>query len=221
MRKGSGSVGGALVAGILVVAPVYLAVLLLLKAIKSLTVLLKPLAGLLPDWLPGEGILSLLLVLVFCYLVGLAIRTSPGQAIRRRIERSVFDKIPGYALFRGFTQRLAGESEDESWKPALAEIEDALVPAFIIEELADGRYTVFVPSVPTPLAGTVYVLSHDRVHPLDIAFTQAMKTVSRWGSGCKDLVAAMESTKRPSPTPEGEGIDSHKTGALAASASRH
>jgi hypothetical protein len=47
--------------------------------------------------LPGEEILSLLLVLVFCYLVGLAIRTSPGQSIRRRIERSVFDKIPGYA----------------------------------------------------------------------------------------------------------------------------
>lgn len=217
MRKGSGSVGGTLVAGILVIAPVYLAILLLLKAIKSLMVLLKPLAGVLPDWLPGEELLSLLLVLVFCYLVGLAIRTSPGQAIRRRIERSVFDKIPGYAVFRSFTQRLAGASEDGTWKPALAEIEDALVPAFIIEELADGRYTVFVPSVPTPLAGTVYVLSHDRVHPLDIAFTQAMKTVSRWGSGCKDLVAAMESTKQPSITPEGEGIVSHKTAALTAS----
>lgn len=217
MRKGSGTIGGTLVAGILVIAPVYLAVLLLLKAIKSLMVLLKPLAGVLPDWLPGEEILSLLLVLVFCYLVGLAIRTSPGQAIRRRIERSVFDKIPGYAVFRSFTQRLAGASEDETWKPALAEIEDALVPAFIIEELADGRYTVFVPSVPTPLAGAVYILSHDRVHPLDIAFTQAMKTVSRWGSGCKDLVAAMERTKQPSITPEGEGIVSRKTAALPAS----
>jgi hypothetical protein len=115
--------------------------------------------------------------------------------VRRRIEHSLFEKIPGYALFRSFTQRLAGESEDDAWKPALAEIEDALVPAFIIEGLPDGRYTVFVPSVPTPLAGAVYVLSHERVHLLDITFTQAMKTVSRWGSGCKDLVAAMESTK--------------------------
>jgi hypothetical protein len=33
------------------------------------------------------------------------------------------------------------------------EIEEALVPAFIIEELDDGRFTVFVPSVPTPFAG--------------------------------------------------------------------
>jgi uncharacterized membrane protein len=218
MRKGSRSVGGTLVAGILVIAPVYLGVLLLLKAMKSLAGLLKPFAGLLPDGLPGEGILSLLLVLVFCYLVGLAIRTSPGQAIRQRIERSVFEKIPGYALFRSLTQRLAGESEDEAWTPALVEIEDAFVPAFIIEELADGRYTVFVPSVPTPLAGALYVLSHDRVHPLDVPFTQAMKTISRWGSGCKDLVAAMESTKQQGATLEGEGIVSRKTGAPAAPA---
>ena len=221
MRKGSRSVGGTLVAGILVIAPVYLGILLLLKAIKSLAGLLKPLAGLFPDWVPAEGVLSLLLVLVFCYLVGLAIRTSPGQAIRQRIERAVFEKIPGYALFRSFTRRLAGESEDEAWKPALAEIEDAFVPAFIIEEHADGRYTVFVPSVPTPFAGAVYVLSRDRVHPLDIAFTQAIKTVSRWGSGCKDLVAAMESAKQPSATREGEEIVSRKTGAPVAITSRH
>jgi len=73
----------------------------------------------------------------------------------------------------------------------LAEIEEALVPAFIIEELDDGRLTVFVPSVPTPLAGGVYILSPNRVHALNIPFTQAVKVISRWGSGSKDLVAAM------------------------------
>jgi uncharacterized membrane protein len=82
------------------------------------------------------------------------------------------------------------------WQPALAEIEDALVPAFIIEELEDGRFTVFVPSIPTPLAGAVYVLSQDRVHPLDIPFTQAIQTVSRRGSGAKELVAAMNKHSR-------------------------
>ena len=78
------------------------------------------------------------------------------------------------------------------WQPALAEIEEALVPAFIIEELEDGRYTVFVPSVPTPFAGAVYILSRERVHPLDIPFTQALQSVSRWGSGSRELVAAMK-----------------------------
>ena len=73
------------------------------------------------------------------------------------------------------TQRLAGDSEQNTWQPALVEIEDALVPGFIIEELDDGRFTVFVPSVPTPLAGTVDVLRRQRVHILDIPFTQAIK----------------------------------------------
>jgi len=187
---------GSLVAGLLVLTPAYLAALLLLKAIGSLGGLLKPIAGLLPAWMPAAQLLSVALILVVCFVVGLALRTAPGQALRSRLERSVLDKIPGYTLLRSLTQRLAGESEDEAWKPALAEIEEALVPAFIIEVLADGRYTVFVPSVPTPLAGAVYVLSRERVHPLNVAFTQAMRTVSRWGSGCKDLVAAMESTQQ-------------------------
>ena len=70
--------------------------------------------------------------------------------------------------------------------------DDGILLAFIIEEFEDGRYTVFVPSIPTPLAGAVYVVNRSRVHPLDVPFTDALKTVSRWGSGAKDLVAAME-----------------------------
>jgi hypothetical protein len=43
-------------------------------------------------------------------------------------------------LFRSLTQQLAGKTQDNGWKPALEEIEQALVPAFIIEE-QDGRFT--------------------------------------------------------------------------------
>src|SRR5215471_16107926 len=192
MKKISEFVVSRLVAGVLVVAPMYLAALLLLRAMKSLAGLVKPFATLLPKWIPADQVLSLLVVLAFCFLIGIAVRTATGRAARERIEDSLFQRIPGYRLFRSLTQRLAGEERDAAWKPALAEIEEALVPAFIIEELDDGRFTVFVPSVPTPLAGSIYILSPDRVHPLNIPFTQAIKAVSRWGSGSKDLVAAME-----------------------------
>jgi len=191
MRSVKEYILSALVGGVLVVVPVYLALLLLLKAMQSLAGLVRPIAMLLPDWLPGENILSLLLVLVLCFLVGVAVRAEMGRSIRERLERSLFERIPGYALFKSLTQQMAGASRENVWKPALAEIEEALVPAFIIEELEDGRFTVFVPSVPTPLAGTVYVLTRDRVHPLDVPFTTALKSVSRWGSGTKELVAAM------------------------------
>jgi uncharacterized membrane protein len=182
----------AFLGGLLIVVPLYLAVLLLLKGMQSVVGLVRPVAVLLPGWLPAENLLSLLLLVLVCFLIGVAVRTPAGRAIRQRIEKSLFERLPGYALLRSLTQRLVGTSEESAWKPALVEIEDALVPAFIIEEFADGRFTVFVPSVPTPLAGAVYILSRERVHPLDVPFTQAIKSVSRWGSGSKELVAAME-----------------------------
>jgi len=189
------SILSSVVAGLLVLAPIYLAILLLIKAMSSLSKVIGPLAKLLPAWLPGAQLLSLLLVLVVCFLTGLAVRTRLGRATWGQIEKSLFQRIPGYPLLRSLTQRLAGESEGRAWRPALAEIEDALVPAFIIEELDDGRLTVFVPSVPTPFAGAVYILSATRVHPLTVPFTQAVSVVSRWGSGAKDLVAATELKK--------------------------
>ena len=197
VKKISRYIVSRFVTGLLVAVPIYLAVLLLLKAAKSLSVVVKPLARLLPEWLPAERILSLVVVLFFCFLIGFAVRLPKGRLAWERIETSVLQKIPGYELLRSLTQRVAGESQDEAWKPALAEIEEALVPAFIIEELEDGRFTVFVPSVPTPLAGAVYILTPDRVHPLDVPFTHMVKTVSRWGSGSKDLARAMERKEAP------------------------
>lgn len=182
----------ALIGGVLVVVPLYLAVLLLLKGAQSVAKLVQPFTMLLPEWLPAERALSLLLVLGVCFVIGVAVRTRVGTALRERVEGSLFERIPGYALLRSLTQQLAGEGRENVWKPALAEIEDALVPAFIIEELDDGRFTIFVPSVPTPFAGAVYILDRERVHPLDVPFTQAIKTISRWGSGSKELVAAMK-----------------------------
>ena len=180
------------VAGLLVIVPIYLAILVLLKGMKSLGQLVRPFSKLLPEWLPAEQFLSLILVLLICFFIGAALRTRLGERTRTRVERGVFEKIPGYGLFRSLTQQVAGDSQQNVWKPALVEIEDALVPAFIIEVFEDGRYTIFVPSVPTPLAGAIYVLEASRVHPLDVSFTDAFKVITKWGLGAKDLVAAME-----------------------------
>ena len=185
-------VTNALIGGALVVLPLYLAVLLLLKGMQAVAGLVRPIARLLPQWMPAENILALLLVLIVCFVVGLAVRTRAGRAIRGRMEVAVLGKIPGYTMIRGLTQRIAGDTSETVWKPALVEIEDALVPAFIIEEYDDGRFTVFVPSVPTPFAGAVYVLNAARVHPIDVPFAQALQSISKWGSGAKALVAAMK-----------------------------
>jgi uncharacterized membrane protein len=188
-----------LVVGFLFLVPIYLAILLMLKAMKSLGKLVQPVAQLLPGSFPAETVISLLLVVILCMLVGLLLGTTLGQAMRTRMESSLFQKIPGYEVVRSMTRQLAGQGQESEWQPALAEIEDALVPAFIVEEHNDGRFTVFVPSSPTPLAGAIYILNPERVHPLNVPFTQLVKAVTRWGSGSKALVEAMQERRTPSP----------------------
>ena len=184
-----------LLGGALVVLPLYLAILLVLKAVQSMTVLIQPLVQLLPEAIAHDKAFAVIALLALCFVVGAVIRTEAGKSLRNWLERSVLARIPGYTTVRSLTRRLAGAEEGTAWQPALVEIEDGLVPGFIIERLGDGRCTVFVPSVPTPFAGAVYVLDGQRVHPLDVPMTQAMKAISRWGAGSAELVAAMESRK--------------------------
>jgi uncharacterized membrane protein len=198
MKQGLVFMAKSLLTGFLIVVPIYLAVLLLLKAMKSVVGLVRPISLLLPEAVPAETLLSLLLVLVFCLLVGLLVRTQIGAVVRERMETTLFERIPGYALIRSLTQQLAGSSHEKVWKPAFVEIEDAFVPAFIIEEFDDGRYTVFVPSIPTPLAGAVYILDRKRVHPLDVPFTDALRAISKWGSGSREMIATLDNKSKAS-----------------------
>ncbi|MFQ6537317.1 MULTISPECIES: hypothetical protein [Aphanothece] len=183
--------------GLLIVVPAYLSFLLLVKAMKAVGGLVKPLALVVPDSLPVEKVLSLLLLAAICLLVGFVVATPAGHAIHQRLERRLYDRIPGYSLFRSLFQQLLGTSEENVWKPAFFESDEGLLPAFVIEEFADGRFTVFVPSIPTPFAGAVLVVDASRVHLLDVPFTEAMQSVARWGSGSAAMVKAFEQRHGP------------------------
>ena len=172
-----------LIGGLLVVLPIYLSILLLAKTLAGLLALLSPVTAVIPVDARFRQAVAVIIVLAVCLVVGLLIRTRLGLRIKDAFERTVLEKIPGYTLVRGLAKRLSGDQTENAFRPALVELEDALSPAFIIEELEDGRYTVLVPSVPTPAAGALFILPRERVHPVDVPFTQAVKVFSKWGVG--------------------------------------
>src|SRR4030095_16092421 len=104
MKHLGGYIVSAFLSGLLIVVPIYLSVLLLLKAMQSVARLVKPIAGFLAKWFSRQEMLSLLLVMLVCFLIGIAARTPAGQGARERIEKSLFEKLPGYALFRSLTR---------------------------------------------------------------------------------------------------------------------
>jgi uncharacterized membrane protein len=193
-----------LIGGILIVLPVYVCLILLAKAVSGLLAMVKPITAAIPASIEFREILAVFALAVICFIAGLVARTGPGLRAKNAVDKAIFEKLPGYALLRGLAGRLAGQGDEATFAPALVEIEEALVPAMIIQELEDGSYTVLVPSVPTPMAGAVYILSRERVHPVDVPLTTALRVFSKWGAGAGELLRAMEPTnKLPNPKPQG------------------
>lgn len=185
-----------LVGGILVILPVYLTLILLVKMVMGMMAMISPVTAQIPTETHFRNIIAVLIVVAICFFAGLVVRTGPGLRAKNVLDRYFLEKIPGYTMLRGLAGRVTGRSEDDTFAVALVEIEEALVPAFIVETHADGRYTVFVPSVPTPAAGAIYILTPERVHLVDVPFTTAVSVISRWGTGCRELLAALPKTER-------------------------
>ena len=178
--------------GVIVVLPAWLAVLLVLKALGHLEVFVKPISKHLPQAIGHPRVIAIVLLVAVCFAVGLLIQTAVGARIKSLVEQLVLDKIPGYTTLDGFAARLSDSDEGASFQPALVEIEEALAPGFIVERHSGNRCTVFIPSVPTPMAGAVYIIDNNRVHPLDLPAVSVMQCISKWGGGSDKLVSAYD-----------------------------
>ena len=106
-----------LIGGLLIILPIYIAVLLLAKAVKGLLEILSPVAGSLPAGVEFRQAATIILLIAVCFVVGLVVRTRPGLRAKNAFEQAVLEKLPGYTFFRGLAQRLTGRSEEHSLEP--------------------------------------------------------------------------------------------------------
>ena len=189
------SLKSVLVTGLLIVFPAWLATLLFAKVLLHLRVLVKPITVAMPEGVNHPMPWAILAFVLTCFAVGLLFHTAIGKLVGRAIEDSVLQKIPGYPSLRNIAKQVADFESEEGFKPALIEIEDGcLTPAFLIETHAGGRSTVFIPSVPTPMAGSILIMPSERVHPVDVPVPTMMKCISKWGTGSSEILAAMNSS---------------------------
>jgi len=180
-----------LLGGLVVILPVALIVFLLMKAMTEVQKVLQPIVSLLPDDVILPKVMALLIVIGGCFFTGLVLNTRIGRQVYQAGERQILERIPGYTLLRSLSRQFSGGDEGVSFSVALVEIEEALVPAFLVEEHEDGSFMVFVPSSPTPTVGALYILPRERVHPVNVSFATALKCVARWGVGSGELLRAM------------------------------
>ena len=186
------SIRSVFLTGLLIVFPAWLATLLFIKVLLHLRGLVKPITVAMPEGINHPMPWSILAFVLTCLAVGLLFHTAIGKLVGRTIENAVLRKIPGYPSLRSIANQVADFESEKGFKPALVDIEDGcLTPAFLIETHACGRSTVFVPSVPTPMAGSILIIPSGRVHPVDVSVPTMMKCISKWGTGSSQILAAL------------------------------
>ncbi len=182
---------GTMFYGLIVIVPVAVVFLFLVK----LTEILEQAAATLGlDSAFGAGV-ALVVATIAALALVMLVSWAVGSVMRRlvsysTVETSILNHIPGYQIIaniaRGFVQGEAG------YPAALVDIHGPgiKVLGFVMEEHGNGLATVYVPSVPVPSIGNIYIVERERLTILDARETDVTHCVSQWGIGLQKIVAA-------------------------------
>jgi len=172
----------AILGGVIVIVPIALAAAGIVKGVAIARDVLTPIADRLPETLHFRTLVALALVLAVCFAAGVLLRTAIGRAAARAADKGLFERIPGYTLYRTLSRRIGGQQGQEM-AVAAVKMDDHELLAFVMERFPDGRCAIFVPSSPTPAVGSMLVVPGERVRVLDIPMKQAIGCLSQWGVG--------------------------------------
>jgi uncharacterized membrane protein len=134
---------------------------------------------------------ALLALLLLSFVCGLLLRTRPGRGLVAAVRHWLDEHSSRVRALHRFEDEVLGKGGSKLIKAAFAVLDGALVPAFVMEELEDASYVVFVPAVPNPSQGTIYVLPRERVHLIDAHARELAGCVRGWGVGTGRLLERM------------------------------
>ncbi len=197
------------IGGFLILLPLLLTYLMIGQMFDMLMVLTVPITDILPKsafpdvW---EHRLAAAAILIgLCLLAGLVMETQISKDVGHWVETRVLNRFPPYAVLRSLSRQLSGKDAPAQLQPALITIDpDTQMLAFIVEEHAEGGFTVFVPLSPTPGVGTLQIVSEAKVQRLDASMTDALGCILNWGVGAEALIgtrAAPPGKDPDSPAP--------------------
>jgi uncharacterized membrane protein len=183
----------SLIGGLFVLLPLVLFYLLLSEMLQLVVVMATPIADLFPkgtfDEVKLPVVIAIVLLLGASFLFGLTLRSNALRNFGLWIERTVLGRFPVYNAVKGLSRGLVGAKEDGVFKPAIMSSpggEREIV--YLIEDHGNGLLTVLVPWAPASFAGSVKILSSDRIEMLPASLGDTSRVLSHWGVGVMDLL---------------------------------
>jgi uncharacterized membrane protein len=192
MNNQLGFLKTTVVGGFIFLIPAAIVVVVLGKVIGALKALAKALAPVFGiESFAGGVVLDLLVlavILLLCFVAGLLARRASAKHMRAKLDRTLLNSFPGYAFVKGFADNLRHTEEMAgSFVPVAVQFDDYAQLAFETHREPDGKVSVYLPGAPNPWSGTVVYVSSERVKPLAITLTDAIRNIRTLGKGPLDL----------------------------------
>ena len=201
MKKFADFLKTSLIGGLFVLLPLILFYLLLAEMLEFVVALATPIADLFPkgtfDRINTPVLIALLLIVGASFIFGLALRSMTLKRLGLWIEQAVLSRLPLYKAVKSLTRGLVGAKEDTTFRSAVLDSPDGIREiVYVIEDHGDGQMTVLVPWAPASFAGSVKIVSSDRIEMLEASLGDTSRVLSHWGVGARELLGKGETTTR-------------------------
>src|SRR4030095_3824458 len=172
--------------GILFLIPVGVIIFIMAKTISFLYDVSRPITARLPFRnVAGVGVntlMSIILLLLICFLAGIFMRTKFAKKIIQWLEDRVLVFVPGYSYIRARSTDWFSNEKTNTWKPATIFVDDNEVICFVIDETGD-YCSIFLPAAPVPSSGSICVREKKNVTFLPINVAEAVSMIRQFGKG--------------------------------------
>ena len=179
-----------MVGGILFLVPIIIFIAVIGKALELTKKLAAPLSVLIPLDSIGNiamvNLLALIIVLLICFLAGLAAKSTLARKSIGNLESRVLSKIPVYGLLKSKIDAIVQPEKAEGMKPVLARFDDSWQIAFEVERIQGGVVGIYLPGAPDPWSGSVCFVTEDRIQPLELTLLPVLRTLKSLGKGSND-----------------------------------
>ncbi|MEN0045540.1 MAG: DUF502 domain-containing protein [Bacteroidota bacterium] len=183
------------IGGFLVLLPITIFIFLVQFVFRIVARVIEPIAKFFSNVQMATffaDLLAFIIVVAFCFVVGLLVRTNFGNTIIKHFNTQYLSKLPFYNTIQEIVQQLFGKKENSFSQVVLVNVFDTLMTGFVTDEHPNGIYTVFVPTAPNPTNGFVFHVKKEKLIFTDVKPEDAMRTVIGVGTGSAVLFTEKE-----------------------------
>lgn len=178
--------------GILFLAPLILLLVLLEKGFSIIQKITKPIINHFPKvevlGLAMEEIVAIFIIAFICFTAGLVSKTDPAQKLIHKLENGILSFVPGYSFMKNMNENIMGFESSQDLKVILVPTDAGTQFAFLIEEINENKFAVFIPDAPNPWSGSVVFVEKKDITEVEISQKEALACIRKLGYGSAALL---------------------------------